>query len=47
MISLIFHYEKSKWYNWGERNGIMAVHIFLMNETNYEICTRRGLVGLP
>ena len=25
----------------------MAVHIFLMNEENFEICTRRGLVGIP
>lgn len=25
----------------------MAVHIFAVNEENYEICIRRGLVGLP
>lgn len=25
----------------------MAVHIFLTNEENFEICTRKGLVGLP
>ena len=25
----------------------MAVHIFIVNEENYEICIRRGLVGLP
>ena len=25
----------------------MAVHIFTVNEINYEICIQRGLVGLP
>ena len=25
----------------------MPAHIFVINETNYEICTRRGIVGLP
>ena len=25
----------------------MAVHIFLSSEENYEICVRRGIVGLP
>ena len=25
----------------------MSVHIFLSNEENYEICTRKGLVGIP
>lgn len=25
----------------------MAVHIFAVNEDNYEICIRHGLVGLP
>lgn len=25
----------------------MAVHIFVVNEANYEICIKRGLVGLP
>ena len=25
----------------------MAVHIFSVNEENYRVCIRRGLVGLP
>lgn len=25
----------------------MAVHIFVVNEVNYEICVRKGIVGLP
>lgn len=25
----------------------MAVHVFLTNEENFEICTRKGLVGIP
>lgn len=25
----------------------MAVHIFVVNEKNYDICVRKGIVGLP
>ena len=25
----------------------MAVHIFVVNEANYKICVRKGIVGLP
>ena len=25
----------------------MAVHIFVLNENNYKICVRKGIVGLP
>lgn len=25
----------------------MAVHIFVMDEDNFEICARKGLVGIP
>ena len=25
----------------------MSVHIFQVNEENYQICTQKGIVGLP